>query len=312
MIEVNNLTRYYGTFTALKDVSFRIDEGEVIGLLGLNGAGKSTTLKILAGLITPSEGSVRFDGVDITESPESVRSKIGYLPEEPPLYRDMTVSAFLKHIGRIKGMSASQVSARLPEAIRLAQLEGREQQVIGTLSHGFKKRVGIAQAVIHNPKLVILDEPISGLDPKQIVGMRDVIRGLAANRGVIVSSHILSEISQTCDRILVINEGNLVAQGTEAELAERVGGGDRHLVVTVLGDKPDLLEFAQQHAAVASTRVAAVSRVGKTSIHVEFHETDGRESFVPDLIQAGFILWLLEGPEDDLEEIFLGITGDAA
>jgi ABC-2 type transport system ATP-binding protein len=199
MIEVTDLTRYYGAFAALDRVSFKIDRGEIIGLLGLNGAGKSTTLKILAGLLTPSEGTVKFDGVDITDNPDSVRSQIGSLPEDPPLYRDMTVTAFLKYIGRLKGMTGAQVNERLPHVVQLAQLEGREQQVIGTLSHGFRKRVGIAQAVIHDPKLVILDEPISGLDPKQIVEhARGHPRTSAKGRAVIVSSHILSEISQTC------------------------------------------------------------------------------------------------------------------
>lgn len=308
MIEVQNLTRYYGDFPALDGVSFHIGEGEIIGLLGLNGAGKSTTLKILAGLITPSEGTVRFAGIDMTEDPESVRSKIGYLPEDPPLYKDMTVSAFLAHIGRLKGMSASAVAARLPEVIRLTQLEGRESQVIGTLSHGFRKRVGIAQAVIHDPKLVILDEPISGLDPKQIVGMRDVIRGLATGRGVIVSSHILSEISQTSDRILVIHGGKLVAQGTEAQLAERAGAGDRRLVITVKGDPTAFAAFLAKHPAVLTSRPSASTRVGTASAAIELRDPSGRDAVVRDALAAGFSLWLLEGPADDLEEIFLGLT----
>lgn len=312
MIEVDNLTRYYGEFAAVQNVSFTIQEGEIIGLLGLNGAGKSTTLKILSGLITASQGTVRMGGVDITEDPNTVRSRIGYLPEEPPLYRDMTVTAFLKHIGRLKGMSEAQIAERLAPVMQLAQLDGREWQVIGTLSHGYKKRVGIAQAILHDPKLVILDEPISGLDPKQIVGMRDVIRGLAKGRGVIVSSHILSEISQTCDRILVINEGKLVAQGTEEELATRAGGGDRKLVVTVRGETEALLAFARSHAAVQSAEATHQVRPGFGRATVVFKDTEGRARFVPDLVAAGQVIWLLEGPEDELEGIFLGLTGKAA
>lgn len=312
MIEVDNLTRYYGEFAAVQNVSFKIQEGEIIGLLGLNGAGKSTTLKILSGLITASQGTVRMGGVDITEDPNAVRSRIGYLPEEPPLYRDMTVTAFLKHIGRLKGMNEAQIAERLAPVMKLAQLEGREWQVIGTLSHGYKKRVGIAQAILHDPKLVILDEPISGLDPKQIVGMRDVIRGLAKGRGVIVSSHILSEISQTCDRILVINDGKLVAQGTEEELAARAGGGDRKLVVTVRGETEALLAFALKHDAVQSAQAAHQVRPGFGRATVVFKDTEGRARFVPDLIAAGQVIWLLEGPEDELEGIFLGLTGKAA
>lgn len=308
MIEVRNLTRYYGTFAALDDVSFTIGEGEIIGLLGLNGAGKSTTLKILAGLITPSEGQVTFEGVDVTENPEAVRSRIGYLPESPPLYRDMTVTGFLTHIGRLKGMSASEVTRRLPGIIELAQLQGREDQIIDTLSHGYRKRVGIAQAVLHDPRLVILDEPISGLDPRQIVGMREVIRGLADKRGVIVSSHILSEISQTCDRILVIHDGKLVAQGTESELAELSEGGDRKVHLTVKGESEHFMGWLSAHPTVESARALVATHPGTAAAHVVFKQADGRTKLVPDLLKEGFDLWLLGGPEDDLEEVFLRLT----
>lgn len=306
MIEAKNLTRYYGTFAALNDVSFTVNEGEIIGLLGLNGAGKSTALKILAGLIKPSLGSVTLAGVDIAQQPEDVRALIGYLPEEPPLYRDMTVTDFLVHIGRIKGMTAAQVRTRLPEVVRLAQLDGREKQVISTLSHGFRKRVGIAQAVIHNPKLVILDEPISGLDPAQIVGMRDVIRGLAKGRAVIVSSHILGEISQTCDRILVVHEGRLVAQGTEADLAARMGAIER-ITLTVRADASRLSDWLGQQALVVNH--AAPQPVSDGVVKVSVRLTgDHREPLIAALISAGFGLRLVEGAEDELEEIFLGLT----
>lgn len=312
MIEVKNLTRYYGTFAALNDVSFSIREGEIIGLLGLNGAGKSTTLKILAGLITPSEGEFRFDGHDVTENPELVRSRIGYLPESPPLYKDMTVTAFLTHIGRLKGMSAADVQRRLPGILELAQLQGREHQIIDTLSHGYRKRVGIAQAVLHDPKLVILDEPISGLDPRQIVGMRDVIRGLADGRAVIISSHILSEISQTCDRILVIVDGKLVAEGTEAELVERMAARSIHdLNVTVKGDLQSFPTWLAAHESVQAVEPLP-SAPDTLTVNVRFHTAEGRTKLVPDLLAAGYTLWLMEDPENDLEEIFLGLTGEAA
>ncbi len=312
MIEVIDLTRYYGAFAALDRVSFKIDRGEIIGLLGLNGAGKSTTLKILAGLLTPSEGTVKFDGVDITDNPDSVRSQIGFLPEDPPLYRDMTVTAFLSYIGRLKGMSASQVKERLPHVVQLAQLEGRENQVIGTLSHGFRKRVGIAQAVIHDPKLVILDEPISGLDPKQIVGMREVIRGLAKGRAVIVSSHILSEISQTADRVLVINDGRLAAEGTEAELAAKAGRGDQRIIVTVKGEQEAFVRWCEEKPGVTAVKPRPVKRSGFASALVDLKDEPTRETFIADVLSAGFTPWLVEAPEDELEEIFLGLTKEVA
>ncbi len=307
MIEVRDLTRYYGEFAALQDVSFELKEGEIVGLLGLNGAGKSTTLMMLAGLLAPSSGTVRIDGTDLVEHPE-LRSRIGFLPETPPLYTEMTVRAFLVHIGRIKGMTQEEVDRRLPEVIRLADLVGREDQIIETLSHGYRKRVGIAQAIVHDPKLVILDEPISGLDPAQIVEMRKVVRNLGEAHAVIISSHILSEVSQTCDRILVIGNGRLVAQGTEAELLE--GRGTNRLIVTVRGEAKALETFLADSARVTS---ATVTPAGEGLVRADLEMTgDEREALLPEIAAAGFGLRLVEDPEDELEDIFLGLTHQEA
>ena len=308
MIRVENLTRYYGEFAALDGVSFELAEGEIVGLLGLNGAGKSTTLKILAGMITPSLGSVRIGAVDLLTDPDQVRASIGFLPEEPPLYRDMTVSQFLDHAGRIKGMSAAAVHERLPSVIATCQLTGREHQLIGTLSHGYKKRVGIAQAIIHRPKLIILDEPISGLDPAQIVEMRQVVRRLAEGAAVIVSSHILSEISQTCDRILVVHGGKLVAQGTEAELVARSGSHEK-LLVTVRGDSAAFVDWLSTQPQVArATRRDAPAGFAKAEVALT---GDTREALLAAVVAKGFGLRLVEAPEDELEEIFLAFTSPA-
>lgn len=305
MIQVRNLTRYYGEFAALRDVSFDLKEGEIVGLLGLNGAGKSTTLKVLAGLLAPSVGAVTIDGLDLHQNP-AVRGRIGYLPEDPPLYTEMTVTAFLRHIGRIKGMSSAELDRRIPEVVRLADLGGREQQVIGTLSHGYRKRVGIAQAVIHDPKLVILDEPISGLDPAQIVEMRKVVRNLGTNRAVILSSHILNEVSATCDRILVIGKGRLVAQGTEAELTSRQAA-DAQLVLTVRGEATKFEEWLTASPRVRRVVGRRPVQQGFASVHVELNG-DQREQLLPEIAAAGFGLRLVEAPVDELEEIFLGLT----
>jgi len=304
MIEVRNLTRYYGEFAALQDVSFELKEGEIVGLLGLNGAGKSTTLKILAGLIAASSGTVKIGGQALDDDP-SLRSKIGFLPEDPPLYTEMTVVSFLRHIGRIKGMDGAAIERRLPEVVRLADLGGREHQVIGTLSHGYRKRVGIAQAIIHDPKLVILDEPISGLDPAQIVEMRKVVRNLGSSHAVIISSHILSEISATCDRILVIGKGRLVAQGTEAELVHRTGG-DNRVTITVRGDPEAFFAWLEKNEKV--TRVHR--READDGLATAMIDMDGdqRETLLPEIAAAGFGLRLVEAPEDELEEIFLGLA----
>lgn len=309
VIQVTGLTRYYGLFPAIEDVSFDVGEGEIIGLLGLNGAGKSTTLKCLVGLLAPSAGTVIIDGLNVEDDPGALASRIGYLPENPPLYEDMTVSDFLMHCGRLKGMDAASVSRRLPEVLALADLAGRESQRIGTLSHGYRKRVGIAQAIIHDPKLVVLDEPISGLDPAQIVEMRRVIRNLGSGRAVILSSHILGEISQTCDRILVVHEGSLVAQGTESELSTRATPAAK-LDLTVRGDTDALKTFLEGHAAVTDTTIID-SRDGVVRANITLEDAQ-RESLLADLIGAGFGLRLVEAPQDELEEIFLSLTRGGA
>jgi ABC-2 type transport system ATP-binding protein len=303
MIEVSHLTRYYGEFAALKDVSFTVKEGEIIGLLGLNGAGKSTTLKVLAGLLPPSEGKVMIDGVDVADAPDDFKSRIGYLPEDPPLYLDMTVSAFITYVGRLKGMSAVAVAKRLPETMALTDIADRKDQVIGTLSHGYRKRVGIASTVIHNPRLVILDEPISGLDPKQIIDMRRVIKNLREGRAVMLSSHILPEISQTCDRIFLLKNGNLIGAGTEDELTHRVG--DSRIKVTVRGNADDFRAFLSTNPRVATFDLRAASPHPQATIDLH---GDVREQFLADLVSAGLALRLVEGPDHELEAMFLEMT----
>jgi ABC-2 type transport system ATP-binding protein len=306
MIQVSNLTRYYGEFAALNDVSFEIQEGEVVGLLGLNGAGKTTTLQVLAGLLPASGGSVTVDGIDIIDASNELKQSIGFLPEDPPLYRDMTVAAFLRHMGRLRGMSQEALSRRMPDILDLANLQGKEDQVIGTLSHGFRKRVGIAQSVVHDPRLVLLDEPISGLDPVQIVEMRSVVRRLGEGRMVLISSHNLPEISQTCDRILVLRDGQLVAMGTEEQLAQRLG--DARIVLTVRGEQPTLEKWLQEHPKVEQMDPRPVS--GPYASAMVDLEGDAREELIRDLIGAGFGVRLVEVPDDELEEIFLGLTRD--
>lgn len=308
MIQVDNLTRYYGAFPALRDVSFQVAEGEIIGLLGLNGAGKSTTLQMLAGVMAPSSGTVHFDGQDITDNADALKSRIGFLPEDPPLYRDMSVSGFLVHCARLKGMSAAEARGRLPEILRTTGLTDRANQIIGTLSHGFKKRVGIAMAVIHDPRLVLLDEPISGLDPKQIKEMRDVIRRLSVGRAVIVSSHILSEIGKTCDRLVVLKDGQLVASGTPEELTAHLD--QERLVVTVRGQAEAFGAWLDAHEAVA-TWSAREAPEGHATVDVTLR-SDLRESFLPAISAAGFGLRLVEEPDYDLEDVFLGLTGGTA
>ena len=298
MIEVRGLTRYYGDFAALHDVSFTAREGQIVGLLGLNGAGKSTTLKILAGLLLPSAGSVHVDGIDLVATPEKVHGRIGYLPENPPLYTDMRVAEFVRHIGRLKGMTAEAVEAALPGALATADLTDRADQVIGTLSHGYRKRVGIAQAIIHDPRLVILDEPISGLDPVQIVEMRKVVRRLAQGRAVLISSHILTEVEQVCDWLVVLADGKVVVQGTEEEL------GKATVRVEVRGAADEVTAWLEARDDVEKVVPAETHTPEGVVELLVTTTTDNREDLAAGLIQAGFGL---RGLSDAgrLEEAFL-------
>lgn len=223
MIVVDGVSKYYGGHAAVRELDFEIGEGECIGFLGLNGAGKSMTLRMLSCLLLPTAGHIRIGGFDVEDDPHEIRKLIGYLPDTPPLYPEMRVDEFLRFAGRLRRMTAEDVDARLPEVIEVTGLESVRAQTIATLSHGYKQRVGIAQAIIHKPALLILDEPIQGLDPVQIVEMRELIRSLRGEHTILLSSHILSEIERTCDRILMLHEGRIVAQGTEEELAEHLG-----------------------------------------------------------------------------------------
>ena len=308
MIEVSHLSRFYGNHRAVDDVSFTIASNTIVGFLGLNGAGKTTTLKVIAGLLPPSAGTVRVDGEDLASAPESFRQRIGFLPETPPLYVEQTVREFLRFVGRLRGMPANEVEARLPEVMVRCQLAGREDWVIGQLSHGYRKRVGIAQAIIHKPKLVILDEPISGLDPVQIVEMRHVIRSLAEERTVLVSSHILSEIEQTCDRILVLQGGRLVFEGEGESLRARKQGGTT-IALTVRGTAD------AARAALADLDGVSILECSPSGdlleLRLELTE-DARETVVHALVHAGLGLRRLEEEGDELEDVFVALTKSAA
>ena len=309
MIEVSSLTRYYGSHAAVKDVSFTIADHEIVGFLGLNGAGKSTTLKVLAGLLLPSSGSVKINGVDVVQAPDSLRESIGFLPEDTPLYKDMRVEDFVAYCGQLKGMSATDVAARMERVLARTGLTPRRRQVISELSHGYRKRVGIAQAIIHDPRLVILDEPISGLDPKQIREIREVIVGLKDSCTVLISSHILSEISQTCDRILVLNDGKLVAEGTEDELAARTAGGSR-LELEIRGERA-AVESAMGAFAGASNVLVFSDMDGIVGLRLTL-ENDEREALVAHIVSSGLGLRRLDEDAGELEDIFLNITSAGA
>ncbi len=316
MIKAQGLTKFYGDKSAIEDLDFEIEGGEIIGFLGLNGAGKTTTLRILASLLLPSTGQVTIDGVDVVEQPHEIRKKVGFLPEEPPLYQEMTVEAYLTFAGGLRGLSAADARRRAGEVMEVTDISDVRRQIIGNLSFGYRKRVGIGQAIIHEPPVLILDEPITGLDPVQIVQMRQMIRGLGGEHTVLVSSHILPEISQTCDRLLVIQQGRLVASGSEEELIGQVIGGHR-VKLQVRGDVEKAKELLEGMDKVEQCKVMEnVSPAGQPyrdpAIFTLLLATDGdiREEIGRELIRADFGLLHLGPAEAELESIFLQLTRD--
>jgi len=303
MIEVEGLTKYYGEHAAIRDLSFTINKGEVIGFLGLNGAGKSTTLRVLGAVLLPTAGRVKIDGLDLGAEPHEVRKRIGFLPDVPPLYNEMTVGAYLAFVAQLRGVPAESIGQRVREAEHKTALTEMHDEVIGTLSHGYRQRVGVAQALVHKPALLILDEPTSGLDPVQIVEMRKLIRGLRGEHTVLLSSHILSEISQTCDRLLVIDEGKLVAQGTESELSKGSGaaidievasGADKAKSAIAAVDGVKSVEVVRTDAQGAQLRVQAASEL--------------RPAIVRALVQAGVDVLRVDRGASQLESVFMQLT----
>lgn len=221
----NELTKKYGSFTAVDSASFTIQTGEIVGFLGPNGAGKTTTMKMLTGILKPTSGTAEINGFDVLTDPESVRKEIGFLPENNPLYLDLTVNEYLDYSARISGVKPADVSGRMDNMIQLCGLESVHKKIIGTLSKGYRQRVGLAQALVHNPSVLILDEPTTGLDPNQILEIRDLILNLGKEKTVLLSTHILQEVEAICSRVLIINEGDIVADGTPSDLQNQFKGG---------------------------------------------------------------------------------------
>src|SRR5216683_5494318 len=310
MIQVEQLTKYYGAHAAIQNLSFTIERGEVIGFLGLNGAGKTTTLKILGCILIPTSGRVRIDGYDVLENPHEIRKRIGYLPDIPPLYEEMTVGSYLSFVAQLRGVEADAAADRVQKAEDRTGLSGVDREPVASLSHGFRQRLGVAQALVHNPALLILDEPTSGLDPVQIVEMRRLILGLKGGHTILISSHMLSEISQTCDRLLIIQAGEIVAQGTEQELASRLGGAG-HIELEIHGPEERAVEVLR--AVPGVERVSLHSQAnGVAVIRVEA-PLERRPELVRALVQSNIDLLRLERISEKLESIFLKLTqGKAA
>jgi len=304
LIEVEGLSKFYGPHAAVSDVSFKINEGEIIGLLGLNGAGKSTILKILGSFLLPSAGRALMAGFPVEERSEKVREIIGYLPDRPPLYDEMRVVSYLRYVARLKNVRSALVDARVADVIAKTNLEDVAWDPLGELSHGFRQRVGIAQALIHNPPILILDEPINGLDPVQIVEMRDLILSLKGTHTVILSSHILSEITKTCDRILIIDQGRLVAEGQESALQQSHVKSMR-ISVKMLGHFPE-----GDVARISGLKILKKDTLnGAGILDLKFEcEGDLRGDLASVLVRSGATLLEIKKDSDDLETLFMNLV----
>jgi gliding motility-associated transport system ATP-binding protein len=307
MIEVDSLTKRYGRATAVDSVSFRVEKGEILGFLGPNGAGKTTTMRILTCYLPPTEGKARVAGYDVFSQPMDVKKRVGYLPETPPLYPDMEVADYLDFCARIKGVAPRERKQRVADAIEKTRVGDVRTKLIAKLSKGYRQRVGLAQAILHNPDVLILDEPTAGLDPKQIIETRELIRGLGGSHTVILSTHILPEVSMTCGRVVIINKGRVVAEDTPDNLTRRLkGAGTTRLEVR--GDEASVLESVRAVPGV----IAAHPRGGHDGIAVIDVEAeagrDVRSELAWAIVTKGHGLVGLQQLGMSLEEIFLHLT----
>ncbi len=311
MIEVRNLTKRYGPFTAVDDVSFKAERGEILGFLGPNGAGKTTTMRILTGYMPPSDGSALVAGYDVQEKPIEAKRRTGYLPETPPLYPDMTVRDYLDFCARIKGVPRGTRAARVEAVMGRTRIADMARRHCGKLSKGYRQRVGLAQALLHNPEVLILDEPTAGLDPKQIIETRQLIKELGGDHTVILSTHILPEVSQTCHRVVIINKGRVVAVDSPENLTSRLRGSETlFLQVDALG--ADATEALQRVPGV--TRVRASETRGAFAGYEVESETgrDVRRDLAAAVVTHGWGLLELRPMRMSLEEIFLHLTTEDA
>jgi len=309
MIVVDNVSKFYGAQRAVADLSFEIREGECIGFLGLNGAGKSTTLRLLSCLLLPTSGRIRVRDLDVVTHPHEIRRFIGYLPDTPPLYPEMTVHEYLEFAGRLRGLRGAELGKREDRAVQLCSLREVSKTPISQLSHGYRQRVGIAQAIIHGPSLLILDEPIQGLDPVQIVEMRKMIGELRGEHTILLSTHILTEIEATCDRILVLHKGRVAAQGSEEELARRLSAHST-LKLEVRGSLDALRAALAKLTLLGEPKLEAA---GPELVHAALHVDDSqREEVSRAIVQSGLGLIAMYTESTGLESLFLQLQSQAS
>jgi len=311
MIRAEQLSKNFGRIKAVKNINFHIRKGEVIGFLGPNGAGKSTTMNMITGYLAPSEGNILIDGINIIENPEEARKMIGYLPEQPPLYLDLTVDEYLKFVSEFKKVPRSRRKADLDDIRDLVKIGNVRGRLIKNLSKGYKQRVGLAQALVGSPPLLILDEPTVGLDPKQIIEIRELIRELGNEHTVVLSSHILPEISATCHRILIINNGEIVASDTPEILSGRLSGtsGSARQKLLIKGDFTEVQTILEKIPSIGSIKTGKGPEKGLTEVLVSASGTeDIREDVFRAMAAADFPILQMAPSDLSLEEIFLNLT----
>jgi len=307
MLEVKGLNKKFGEVHAVKNLNFQIKKGEIFGFLGPNGAGKTTTMRMITCYMPPSSGSVRVDGLDPIEQSMEVRKKIGYLPENNPLYNEMTVKEYLSFVGEIRGFKGSRLLSRLDDMYNVCGLTKMSSRQLGHLSKGYRQRVGLAQALIHNPELLILDEPMTGLDPNQIVEIRNLIKKMGHEKTVIYCSHVLSEVSVTCDRILIINEGEIAASGTPDELTSRSGNGNTYQV-RLKGDRYDIESKLSGISGISSVSIQNVAGEWVSANLVTSSQDDIGESIFKCAVDNKWSLSELKAETVSLEQVFKQLT----
>jgi len=301
MVEVKNLTKKYGNFEAVKDVSFKVEKGKILGFLGPNGAGKTTTMRMITTYMPPTDGTAIIDGYDIIKNPKEVRKIIGYLPEIPPLYEELKVVEYLKYVGKLKGMSKSKIKERLEYVVSITGLKEVSNKLIAQLSKGFKQRVGIAQAIIHDPHVVILDEPTIGLDPNQVIEVRKLIKSLAGEHTVILSTHILPEVTMTCDDVVIINKGEVVAADSIENLTTTDHG---NISVKVRVENGEGLETIIDSV----NGVIDVNPVSEKEFVLEFNDDSAISDVSEIIIKNGYKLLDFHKEAVSLETIFSSLT----
>ena len=306
MIEAIGLVKQYGDHVAVDHLNFKVKKGQILGFLGPNGAGKSTTMNMLTGYISATEGTIIVNGYDMLEEPEFAKKSIGYLPEQPPVYPDMTVTEYLKFVTELKKVPRNEREAEVERVIAVTQLQPMRKRLIQHLSKGYRQRVGIAQALVGNPEVIILDEPTVGLDPKQIIEIRDLMKGLAKDHTVLLSSHIMQEISAVCDHIMIISHGKLVLSGTPEELQQQANRGE-NIELEALGDKERVLEVLRSVEGITQTEELACERENSVALRIK-SDNDLREALFSEFAKAKLPLIKLVRNTKTLEDIFLEAT----